>query len=133
MDDVSATEAPWWVGHAKSLGLPTIFLGVLMYMIWTAGTWAGTTIIVPIFNKQMEFIDKASAMTEEMNRTTGLINKTLEGHSQHAVETLKFCQHIDSTTSTTDSEVKIMQKSHDQMLGVLKDIEENTKPLREPH
>ena len=99
-------------------------------MIWTAGGWAGSTVIIPIFNKQMEFIDKASKMAEEMNRTTGLINKTIEAHGQHAIENLKMCREIERVVLETQGDIKSMKTSQDQTLGVLKSIDENTKPLR---
>lgn len=123
-------KPPWWIDAVKTLGLPTVFLGVLTYMIWVAGGWTGNTIVLPLFRKQMEFIEKASSMTEEMNRTTSLINQTLDAHGQHAVENLKTCQRIEATVRDTDTNIKVMQKSHDQTLSVLRSIDENTKPLR---
>lgn len=130
-DDDGKVRYGWVVEAVKSLGLPTIFLGVVLYMLWCAGSWAGQTVIVPIFNKQMEFIDEASKMTVEMNSTTQLINKTLESHGQHAIENLKTCSQINQTVEETKGEIKVMKANHDQILGVLKSIDENTKPLRE--
>jgi hypothetical protein len=120
----------WAVEAVKSLGLPTIFLGIVLYMLWSAGSWAGKTIIVPIFQKQMEFIDQASQMTTEMNTTTQLINRTLESHGQHAIESLKTCSEINKTVEETQTEIKVMRANHDQVLGVLKSIDENTRTLR---
>jgi hypothetical protein len=125
------TEKNPWVESVKALGLPTVFLGVVVYMIWTAGSWAGETVIVPLFEKQMKFIDRASEMTEEMNSTTKIINKTLEAHGQHAVESLKTCHDIRETGLETHSDVKEVKTSSGQMLDVLKNIDENTKPLRD--
>ena len=121
---------PWWIDAVKTLGVPTSFLIAVTYMIWSAGSWAGTTVVVPIFQKQMEFIEKASSMTEEMNRTTSLINKTLEAHGQHAIENLKTCQRVEEIAAETQTDVKVLTKSHDQILGVLQSIDANTKPLR---
>lgn len=123
-------KTPWWMDGIKTLGVPTSFLIALVYMIWMAGSWAGNTVVVPIFNKQMDFIDKASAMTQEMSRTTALINKTLEAHGEHAIENLKTCQRVEEICSKTATDVKVMSKSHDQILGVLQSIDQNTKPLR---
>lgn len=120
----------WAVEAVKSLGLPTIFLGIVLYMLWSAGSWAGKTIIVPIFQKQMEFIDQASQMTTEMNTTTQLINRTLESHGQHAIESLKTCNEINKTVEETQTEIKVMRANHDQVLSVLKSIDENTRTLR---
>ena len=126
-----AVEKNPWVEAVKTLGLPTVFLGVVVYMIWSAGSWAGETVVVPLFKKQMEFIDQASHMTEEMNTTTKIINKTLEAHGEHAIESLKTCRDIRETGLETKVEVKEIKTSHGQILDVLKNIDENTKPLRQ--
>lgn len=128
-----SSEAPWWVQHAKSLGLPSCVLIALIYMIWAAGVWVGSTIVVPLFERQMLFIDEASKMTKEMSQSAASINKAIEAQSHHAIEAMQSCRRIEDTTTSTNSDVRVMQKSHDQMIGVLKDIEENTKPLRETH
>ncbi len=120
-----------WVEATKTLGLPTVFLGVIVYMIWIAGSWAGESVVMPLFEKQMKFIDKAAEMTEEMNSTTQIINKTLEAHGQHAIESLKVCHDIRQTGLETKVDVKEISTSHTQMLDVLKNIDENTKPLRD--
>lgn len=129
-DEKDDSKPPWYAAAFEKYGLPTVFLGVVVYMIWQAGSWAGSTVIVPIFNKQMLFIDKAATMTEEMHRTTSIINKTLEAHGQHAVESLKVCHDIKDTVNDTNVEVKVMKQSHDQIVDVLKSIDENTRPLR---
>jgi hypothetical protein len=49
-----AIEKNPWVEATKSLGLPTVFLGVVLYMIWSAGGWAGETVVVPLFKKQID-------------------------------------------------------------------------------
>ena len=125
-----AVEKNIWVESTKTLGLPTVFLGVIVYMIWSAGSWAGSTVVIPIFNKQMEFIEQASEMASEMNRTTSLINKTLEAHGQHAIESLKTCSDVKAITLETQGEVKAMKANNDQIIKVLESIDENTKPLR---
>jgi hypothetical protein len=119
-----------WVESVKSLGVPTVFSCAFMYAIWCAGSWAGETVIVPLFKKQMDFIDQASKMTDEMNQTTRIINQTLEAHGQHAIESLKTCQDIRETGLKTNGTVEVIHSNNDQILNVLKNIDENTKPLR---
>lgn len=129
-DDISK-ETPWWFGAAKSLGLPTCFLVALLYMIWSAASWAGEQVVIPLFKKQMEFIDSASKMTEEINSTTTIINKTLEAHGQHAIESLKTCNEIKSLSIENGDRIDTVRENHNQILGVLKNIDENTRPLKE--
>ncbi len=127
-------EAPWWIGAVKSLGLPTCFLMALLYMIWTAATWAGDTVVVPLFKKQMEFIDEASKMTSEINNATIVINKTLEAHGQHAIESLKTCNEIRSVVVENGDRIDTVREDNEKVLDVLKSINENTKPLKDiPH
>lgn len=121
----------WVVEAVKSLGLPTVFLGIIVYMIWTAGSWAAATIIVPLFEKQMAFIDEASQMTREMTSVTAAINTTLKASGAHSIENLKISNEVKTVTSDTNSTIKMVQKSNDQILDVLKNIESNTQPLRE--
>lgn len=124
-------DGPWWAGLIKSLGLPTCFLIALLYMIWQAATWAGEQVVIPLFKKQMEFIDQASEMTREINSTTTLINKTLEAHGQHAIESLKTCNEIKSLSIEHGDRIDTVRENHNQILGVLKNIDENTRPLKE--
>ena len=130
-DSDTDKTAPWWVALIKSLGVPTCFLIALLYMIWTAAIWAGDTVVVPLFTKQMDFIDQASKMTSEINNSTQLINKTLEAHGQHAIESLKTCQEIKSITNANGDRIDTVRESNDKILDVLMNIDENTKPLKE--
>lgn len=121
----------WGVDAVKTLGLPTIFLGVLIWMIWSAGTWAGTNILLPLYQKQSQFIDAASTMTTKMALTTDEISRTLKAHGEHSVEALKVNMLLQQML-TENSELllkhsKDIEESHNAILGVLKDIEENTK------
>tara|TARA_R110000868_G_scaffold400006_1_gene674075 strand:- start:6 stop:416 length:411 start_codon:yes stop_codon:yes gene_type:complete len=130
-DSDSDKTAPWWVPLIKSLGVPTCFLIALLYMIWTAAIWAGDTVVVPLFTKQMSFIDEASKMTAEINNSTQLINKTLEAHGQHAIESLKTCQEIKNISTENGNRIDTVRENNDKILDVLKNIEENTEPLKE--
>jgi len=126
-----AEKSPWYMAAFEKYGISTTFLVVVLYMIWTAGSWAGETVVLPLFNKQMQFIDKASEMTEEMNSTTKIINKTLEAHGQHAIENLKTCTSIRETGLETNGAVKEIHGNHTKIIDVLEEINENTKPLRQ--
>lgn len=124
-------KPPWYMDAIRTLGLPTVFLCALLYGIWTAGSWAASTIIVPLFEKQMEFIDEASQMTREMTAVTSAINTTLNASGQHSIENLKVGNEIKTVTLETNGNVKAMQESQNQILDVLKNIEANTQSLRD--
>ena len=57
-----AEETPkhWALDSIKSLGLPTVFVAVLLYLIVSAGKWAATDVIKPLVERQMTFIDTAT-------------------------------------------------------------------------
>ena len=128
---MATDRGPWWMDAVKTLGLPTVFLGVVTFMIWSAGSWAGEKVIMPLFNKQMTFIDEASKMTSEMNRTTSLINQTLQAHGEHAIETLRISSDTQKVVMMSESELKGIQRSHEEMIRILEKIESNTDPIRE--
>ena len=129
--EVNMGKPPWYIEVIKTLGLPTAFLCIIVYGLWTAGSWAASVIIVPLFDKQMKFIDEASEMTREMTSVTSAINTTLKASGEHSIENLRVCNDIHKVTMETNGNVKTALESHDQILDVLKNIEENTKPLRE--
>lgn len=129
-DEEDSKKAPWWVGAINKAGIPTGVLAVVLWLLYCGGVWTGNTIIVPLFERQVKFMDETSEMIQEQTRTSGLINKTLEAHGQHAIDNLKTCYEIKSTGLETHGGVKAMQLSHEQVLNVLKSIDENTKPLR---
>ena len=128
------SKAPWWMEAIKTLGLPTAFLCVIVYMIWSAGTWAGTAIVFPLFQKQMDFIDQASEMTKSMEVTMSKIDGTLSAHGEHALESLKICSEIRNVCAETAGETKLnserIRVGNQELIGVLKKIEENTSPTR---
>lgn len=129
------SKVPWWMDAVKTLGLPTLFLGVVTYMVWSAGIWAGKEVVIPIFNKQVAFIDEATKMTNEMTATTVQINKTLEAHGQHAIEALRITAEIHDEVKESGAETKMngerLKGLQESMLKTLEDIERNTKPLPE--
>lgn len=129
--EVNMDKPPWYIEVIKTLGLPTAFSCIFLYGIWTAGSWAASVIIVPLFDKQMKFIDEASEMTREMTAVTSAINTTLRASGEHSIENLKVCNEIKTVTMETNGNVKAMQESQDQILDVLKNIETNTQPLRD--
>lgn len=126
-------KPPWWMDAVKTLGLPTLFLGVMTYAVWSAGIWAGQTIVVPLFNKQIAFIDEATKMTQGMASSTQLISKTLEAQGQHAIEVLKLSQDIHNSVkdakAQTDLNGERLKVINDSMLKTLEKIERNTQPI----
>lgn len=63
------TSEPWQLKLAQRLGLPTVFLLILLYFIYIAGNWIAHNIAMPLFQKQTEFIDKATDMMSDMSET----------------------------------------------------------------
>lgn len=126
-------KPPWWMDAVKTLGLPTMFLGVITYMVWSAGIWAGQTVVIPLFNKQVAFIDEATKMTQGMTSSTQIISKTLEAQGEHALEVLRISQEIQSTVKDAKSQTEIngerLRGLNDSMLKTLEKIEKNTQPI----
>lgn len=145
-NDPSA-RAPWYLDAVKTLGVPTVFLFCVLYMLWVSGQWAGTTILLPLYQKQSQFIDSATSMTEKMAVTTEEINRTLKAHGEHAVENLRLSNALHTATESCtkavidcQSQVKANQdlikaqmdsnKEHQKnVLDVLKKIETNTESM----
>ena len=135
MTDEASSKAnnPWWADAVKDFGLPTVFLGVLTYMIWCAGSWAATTIIMPLFTRQMEFIDQAKSTTQQMEATLSAVKSTVDAAGDHQVETLrvtaKIIDTLDANHEVVVSNSQVLEaqtQSTGEMLKTLKQIEKNT-------
>lgn len=82
---VLVEKEPWWMNVIKQLGLPTVLLLLLMYGAWQAAIWFGQTILVPLTERQMTFINqvdesvqKITTIVEEHQKNNGLIARELE-------------------------------------------------------
>jgi len=146
-EDVEPTK--WIVAAVKSLGLPTVFLGIITYMIWVSGGWAAENVVMPLFRKQMSFIDEASAMTKQMTETTKQIETMIKEQSKdtgNAVnevvknrEAVVANRQIFQTTADEQSAIlkriaadsELNAKSNAEQISVLKKIEENTSGKQE--
>ncbi|HQX52189.1 MAG TPA: hypothetical protein PLR25_19880 [Planctomycetaceae bacterium] len=146
-DDSEPTK--WIVNSVKSLGLPTVFLGIITYMIWVSGGWAAENVVMPLFRKQMSFIDEASAMTKQMTETTKQIETMIKEQSKdtgNAVnevvknrEAVVANRQIFQTTADEQSAIlkriaadsELNAKSNAEQISVLKKIEENTSGKQE--
>jgi len=146
-DDSEPTK--WIVNSVKSLGLPTVFLGIITYMIWVSGGWAAENVVMPLFRKQMSFIDEASAMTKQMTETTKQIETMIKEQSKdtgNAVnEVVKNREAVVANRqifqTTADEQATILKriaadselnaKSNAEQISVLKKIEENTSGKQE--
>ena len=130
MTDAEPSRSPWYIDFIKTQGIPTAFLVGIVFMIWTAGTWAGTNIIYPLFEKQTKFLDTLEGAVKNMDTSIEKINDTLGAHGAHAAETLKS-----STTAegaAVGNSVKLdmiaekMNTSDEKIIGILEQIEKNT-------
>jgi len=130
-----STKAPWYVDAIKTLGLPTCFLAVVLYMIWTAGTWVGTEIVYPLFERQTRMIDEVQGMVGTMEESMRSISKTLDAHGEHAIESLKVCNETKESAQSNGAKLDILSErvtnSNEKIIGVLEKIEQNTVPIRE--
>lgn len=133
-DDDDNDGSPWWVVVIKTIGLPTAMLCAMTYFVYSAGLWAGEKIVIPLFNKQMTFIDEASDLTRQMSTTTAEINNTLRAHGEHAIESLRLCNNIHQTVADTNATSKMtterIKANNTEVLNVLQNIEKNTAHLR---
>jgi hypothetical protein len=98
------TNEPWQIKLAKQLGLPTVFLLILLYFIYQAGTWIAHSIAMPLFEKQTKFIDKATDMMSDMsdtlrdNQTTSLRTQSdVDALSEVLKQQTEVLKSIDNT------------------------------------
>lgn len=135
MTEEVESKAPWYVESVKSLGLPTCFLAALLYMLWTAGTWAGTTIVFPLFDKQIKMIDEVSGMIRTMEGSMESINDTLKAHGDHAIESLKVCNEARECSISNGAKLDVLTErvtnSNEKVIGVLEKIERNTGSIKD--
>lgn len=82
---VLVEKEPWWMNVIKQLGLPTVLLLIIMYGAWQSAVWFGKTILVPLTERQMMFINqvdesvqKITTIVEEHQKNNGLIARELE-------------------------------------------------------
>ena len=78
-------KEPWWMTVTKQLGLPTVLLLVMVYGVYQSAIWFGTTILVPLTERQMTFINqvdesvqKITTIVEDHQKNNGLIARELE-------------------------------------------------------
>lgn len=53
-----------WITAAKDLGLPSVVIAGMGYAIWTAGTWFGREVLIPLRNRHFDFL----ASLEQTNK-----------------------------------------------------------------
>jgi len=140
-DPIVITKAPWWMESFKTLGLPTMFLLALLYMIWKSGSWAATTVIVPLFEKQVQFIEESSAMTQKMSETVESIDATISAQGQHASEmmsshramreavdtNLKAIHATQQVTTINQDFLKRQEKASEEIVDILQSIDATLK------
>ena len=122
----------WIVGAVKTVGVPTVFLGILLYMIYSSGSWAGTEVVIPIFKKQTEFIDRTAAVVEEIRDAVVDdavdVNAVLKQGSENRnliTETSKEqTVLLEKIAENTDKQ----QLNENEHMLILKEIADNTRP-----
>lgn len=76
----------WGIALVKQLGLPTALLMIMIYGVYQGATWFGAKVLIPLTDRQMEFIDqvdqsvqKITTIIEEHQKNNGMISRELEG------------------------------------------------------
>lgn len=54
-----------WLTAARDLGFPTVIIAGMGYAIWTAGSWLGKELLVPLRNRHFDFLTSL----EQTNKT----------------------------------------------------------------
>lgn len=135
MTDAEQSRAPWYIDFIKTQGIPTAFLGGVVFMLWTAGSWAGTNVIYPLFEKQTKFLDTLEDVVKNMDASIEKINDTLDEHGEHAAETMKSSRVAQDAAVANSQKLDILSgkinAANEKIIGVLEKIEQNTGPIRE--
>ena len=90
--DTDEPKSPWWIKAVNSLGLPTVLLGAMILMLYRGGVWVGDNVAVPVVRKQIEFIESAASVNQDMLKITEEIRDTMKAQQSHgdtAVEELR--------------------------------------------
>lgn len=84
-NSLDAKTPPWYVGLLQQLGLPTAILCVMIYGLWTGFSWFGNEIAIPMFQRQMRFIDSVEDSVKEI-RAASVVTAKLQGEFLKAVQ-----------------------------------------------
>ena len=85
-------KVPWWIKVFRELGLPVAIICVMGYGGWHAVTWFGNSIALPMFQRQMIFIDEVQKATQDIASAVQQGEKSraeMAGHLQAMSETAK--------------------------------------------
>jgi len=118
MADEKQDAAHWWLDVVKTLGMPTAFLGIVIYMIWAAGKWTSAEVVMPLVKRQMEFIDTATKTLED----TRLAAAAVQQVQIHGAVNLK---RIDDQTLQIGIDTK-------RIIEMVKDIDYYLKTNEKP-
>jgi hypothetical protein len=120
-------KQPWWMETAKQLGMPTVFLLLLLWMVYEGGKWTGNNVIAPIAKKQIEFIEKASVMTEQMSRTIDSIDQRMEESAISIRATAESLMLLDESVEINYDLLNRHTKETQEQTRILKSIDESLK------
>ena len=92
--------------------------------------------VMTVLGTRPEII-RLSRIIDKMDKLQTENAVKLNGQTEHAITVLKIATGIEDVVQNTNSEVKVQNERskafNDQVLKVLENIEENTKPLRVGH
>jgi len=139
MTEPDNDKAHWIVGAVKTVGVPTVFLGILLYMIYASGKWAGIEVVVPLFKTQTEFINRTAVVVEEIRdavvNDARDMNNVLTQSSDIQKDLLINREMILKTSQEQTELLKEIVKNTDnqqikenERMIILQEIADNTKP-----
>jgi hypothetical protein len=120
-------KQPWWMETAKQLGMPTVFLLLLLWMVYEGGKWTGNNVIAPIAKKQIEFIEKASVMTDQMSRTIDSIDHRMEESARSIKATAESLMLLDESVEINYDLLNRHTQETQEQTRILKSIDESLK------
>jgi hypothetical protein len=125
----------WQVDVIQKLGFPTVFSCAILWMLWRGCSWLGTEVLLPLYNKQVVFIESATAMTGSMQVTTTEMNATLSTYGKtledqvHTYEAIVDATEVNTELIRQNQDLlKKLTNDSSKQLDVLERIENNTDP-----
>lgn len=86
-----------WI--AEKLGIPTFFLCILCYAVYSAAVWAADNIGKPVVTKHIEFIDTEQKSMKIIADNSTKQTENMERQSKQMEQHTKLLENIATTSS----------------------------------
>jgi len=90
-----------WVDVASKLGVPVAILAAMLYGIYKSGKFLAEKIAVPLFERQVHFMDTTAACLSQQTETCSLIRSNLQDIAKKQDEHFKICSVGQSKTTAS--------------------------------